>query len=90
MSVEVLAVGGPLLIGLAGIILRSRRGSSGFWDVLHELARGRVKAGLERERRATLVVMLERLPEAGLRVEDTAQGRRTVITGDLTENSPRR
>ncbi|MGO4459404.1 hypothetical protein AB4039_19215 [Streptomyces sp. M-16] len=87
MSVEVLtAVGVPVLLGLAGLILRSRRGSSNLWDVLHELARGRVKAGLERERRATLVVMLERLPGAGLRVEDTAQGRRTVIAGDTVEN----
>ncbi|MBW5481148.1 hypothetical protein [Streptomyces bambusae] len=90
MSVEVLAVGVPVLMGLIGLILRSRKGRTGLWDVLHELAQGRVKAGLERERRATLVVMLEQLPKAGLRVEDTVQGRRTVIAGDLTENSPRR
>ncbi|MFI1285193.1 hypothetical protein ACH4U5_31300 [Streptomyces sp. NPDC020858] len=90
MSVEVLAALAIPVLGLAGVILRSRRGGSGLWDVLHELARGRVKAGLERERRATLAVLLEQLPRVGLRVEDTAQGRRTVITGDLTENTPHR
>ncbi|MFF9673634.1 hypothetical protein ACF1GS_18345 [Streptomyces eurythermus] len=80
MSIEILAaVGGPTLLGLVGLILRSRAGSSDLWDVLHELARGRGKTGLERERRATLVVMLECLPRAAMRVEDTAQGQRTVI-----------
>lgn len=43
----------PALIGLVGVALRSRAGGSGLWDVLHELARGRSRAGLERERRAT-------------------------------------
>lgn len=91
VSIEVLmAVGVPLVLGLAGLVLRSRTGSSTFWDVLHELARGRSKAGLERERRATLVVMLERLPGVGLWVEDTAQGRRTVVDGTASDDPSRR
>ncbi|GAA1894153.1 hypothetical protein GCM10009716_00030 [Streptomyces sodiiphilus] len=82
MGVEVWMIVFPAVIGLAGLFLRSRAGSSNLWDVLHELARGRARVGLEREQRVTLEVMLERLPKAGLRMEDAQQGRRTVIAAD--------
>ncbi|GGP77980.1 hypothetical protein GCM10010278_65430 [Streptomyces melanogenes] len=85
---HLVALGVPVLLTVAGLILRSRAGSSNLWDVLHELARGRVNASMERERRATLVVMLERLPDSGLRVEDTEQGRRTVVPGERVGRRP--
>lgn len=83
-----------MLAVVTGVFLRARAssprsGASSLWDVLHELARARARVGLERERRATLVVMLEHLPNRGLRVEDTAQGRRTVIAGETGESLPR-
>ncbi|MCX4400040.1 hypothetical protein OG887_43960 (plasmid) [Streptomyces sp. NBC_00053] len=88
MNLEILiACGVPALAALAGLVLRPRHKGSNLWDVLHELARGRVGAGMERERRATLVVMLDRLPQTGVRVEDTAQGRRTVISGLVESRS---
>lgn len=92
MNVELMAVLIPALIALVGLFLRSRTGSSNHWDVLHELARGRVDAGIERERRATLRMMLERLPKDGVQVEDTDGrriGRRTVI-GVGTEQDDQR
>lgn len=58
MNADVLAVLIPAAIALAGVVLRSRVGSANHWDVLHELARGRVAAGLERERRATMQMVL--------------------------------
>lgn len=86
---DLVAVGVPVLLAAATLLLRSRAGRSNVWDVLHELAQGRVKIGMERERRATLVVMLERLPGTAMRVEDTAQGSRTVITGDQPKSRSR-
>ncbi|WP_206503212.1 hypothetical protein [Streptomyces chrestomyceticus] len=73
-------------IGVLGVLLRSRRGRSNLWDVLHELARGRASAAAERERRETLVEMLDRLPAGGGRVEDydaRGGGRTTVIGAPL-------
>ncbi|MFJ9822263.1 hypothetical protein ACIRU3_44990 [Streptomyces sp. NPDC101151] len=82
MNLEVLvSVGVPALAAVVGLGFRPRAGDANAWDVLHELARGRVRTGLERERRATLLVMLDRLPDNGVQVEDTAQGRRTIISG---------
>ncbi|MEV4975982.1 hypothetical protein [Streptomyces scopuliridis] len=82
MNVDLIAVLVPAVLALAGLLLRSRAGSSNLWDVLHELARGRVDAGIERERRATLRMMLERLPKDAVPVEDTDDretGRRAAI-----------
>jgi hypothetical protein len=83
VGIEVLhAAGGSaavFLLVLLGLVLRPRRNGVGLWDVLHELARGRTAGGMERERRATLTVMLRRLPDREVQVEDGAHGRRTVI-----------
>ena len=66
MNVDPLAVLVPMTITLTGLFLRSRTGSSNHWDVLHELARGRVAAGMERERRATLRMVAEGRREASV------------------------
>ncbi|MEV0982340.1 hypothetical protein [Streptomyces sp. NPDC049915] len=88
MSLDVLVpLGVSALAALVGLRVRRPEGGSSLWDVLHELARGRSRTGLERERRATLVVMLDRLPGKGVRMEDTAQGSRTVISGHVESRS---
>ncbi|MFV5995418.1 hypothetical protein ACNPQM_24030 [Streptomyces sp. NPDC056231] len=80
MGPEVLNVAGSsVAIVLLGLVLRPRKNGAGLWDVLHELARGRTANGMERERRATLSVLLRRLPDRRVQVEDVAHGRRTVI-----------
>ncbi|MDX2521594.1 hypothetical protein PV355_41810 [Streptomyces stelliscabiei] len=80
MGLEVLnAAGGSMTIVLLGLVLRPRKNGAGLWDVLHELARGRTASGMERERRATLSVLLRRLPDRRVQVEDVVHGRRTVI-----------
>ncbi|MFE5957036.1 MULTISPECIES: hypothetical protein [Streptomyces] len=73
------AAGGSVVIILLGLLLRPRKDGAGMWDVLHELARGRTASGMERERRATLSVLLRRLPDRRVQVEDVGHGRRTVI-----------
>ncbi len=80
MGPEVLnAAGGSVAVVLLGLILRPRKNGAGLWDVLHELARGRTASGMERERRATLSVLLRKLPDRRFQVEDVAHGRRAVI-----------
>lgn len=80
MGPEVLnAVGGTAAIMLLGLALRPRKNGVGLWDVLHELARGRTASGMERERRATLTVLLRKLPDRRVQLEDNRHGRRTVI-----------
>lgn len=73
------AAGGSAAIVLLGLILRPRKNGVGLWDVLHELARGWTASGMERERRATLSMLLRRLPDRRVQVEDVGHGRRTVI-----------
>jgi hypothetical protein len=73
------AASGSVVIVLLGLVLRPRKNGVGLWDVLHELARGRTASGMERERRATLSVLLRRLPDRRVQVEDVVHGRRTVI-----------
>ena len=57
----------------------ARKNGAGLWDVLHELARGRTASGMERERRATLSMLMRRLPDRRVQVEDVTHGRRMVI-----------
>lgn len=64
MTVELMGILAPAVVAVIGLVVRCRHGSSSHWDVLHELARGRVRAGLERERRATLRVILDRMPDS--------------------------
>jgi hypothetical protein len=89
---HLVAVGSSPLVMLVGLLVRPRGGRSNLWDVLHELARSRGGAGLERERRATLEVLLERLPDSHVRIEDSdgpRGGRRTVINREAAEDGPR-
>lgn len=89
MNVDLIAVLVPAVLALMGLLLRSRAGSSNLWDVLHELARGRVDAGIERERRATLRMMLERLPKDAVTVNDVdgrQTGRRTALGSAAQDN----
>lgn len=74
MGVDALVVLVPGVSVAAGLLLRSRLGSSNLWDVLHELARGRVRAGLERERRLTLLMLLPSL--LGVSTEQARKGSR--------------
>jgi hypothetical protein len=69
MRVDALAILAPGVIAVLGLLLRSRAGSSNLWDVMHELARGRVRTGLERERRVTLGVLLPYLDASAEREE---------------------
>ncbi|MGP3690310.1 hypothetical protein ACTVZO_37400 [Streptomyces sp. IBSNAI002] len=64
MTLELMGILAPAVVAVIGLVLRCRHGSSSHWDVLHELARGRVRTGLERERRATLRVILDRMPDS--------------------------
>ena len=67
----------PGVIALVGVLLRIgvRRGRSGPWEVLHELARGRRETAAERERRDTIVQVLELLDAGGRFDEVDEQGR---------------
>lgn len=64
MTVELMGILAPTVVAAIGLVVRCRHGSSSHWDVLHELARGRARMGLERERRATLRVFLDRMPDS--------------------------
>jgi hypothetical protein len=70
------------LIGSGAVIalglttrLMSRRGRPGMWEILLELAKGRAAAASERERRATTVEILDRLPHGG-RVDEVDESGR--------------
>ncbi|MFJ4713485.1 hypothetical protein [Streptomyces sp. NPDC088785] len=76
-----------LLVGLA-MRLPSRRGHPGLWDVLLELAKGRATAASERERRATAVEVLERLPDGGRMHEVDERGRRRTYEVALATKGP--
>lgn len=68
-------------IAVLGLLLRwgRRRDRLGPWDVLQELARGRCAVTAERERRATVVQMLDRM-DAGGRVDEVDEhGRRRTF-----------
>lgn len=66
--------GGMLALGLT-IRLLSRRGRPGLGEILLELAKGRAAAASERERRATTVEILDRLPHGGRVDELDGSGR---------------
>ncbi|MFJ2007984.1 hypothetical protein [Streptomyces chartreusis] len=53
----------------------SRRGRPGLGEILLELAKGRAAAASERERRATTVEILDRLPHGG-RVDEVDENGR--------------
>lgn len=76
-----------LLVGLT-MRLASQRGRPGLWEVLLELAKGRTTAASERERRATAVEVLERLPDGGRMYEVDERGRqRTYEVALATKRS---
>ncbi|MFF4427438.1 hypothetical protein ACFY04_43200 [Streptomyces sp. NPDC001549] len=79
MGTEIAAIVGSGVLAVLGLLLRSRPGRTGLWEVLGELARGRTAAATERERRATVLEVLDRLPTGGRLVEVDERGcRRTV------------
>ena len=69
-------IGSGVLLAL-GLTTRlmSRRGRPGLWEILLELAKGRAAAASERERRATTVEILDRLPHGGRIDEVDESGR---------------
>ena len=76
MGAGLAAITGTGALTIIGLLLRSRAGSAGLWEVLGELARGRTAAMAERERRATMVEVLDRLTEGGRLVEIDERGKR--------------
>ncbi|MFD4610024.1 hypothetical protein ACFWOT_18375 [Streptomyces sp. NPDC058440] len=70
----VIGSGGVIALGLI-IRLMSRRGRPGLGEVLLELAKGRAAAVSERERRATTMEILDRLPHGG-RVDEVDESGR--------------
>lgn len=67
-----------LALGLAArLIIRCK--SAGLSEVLLEFVRGRMAAAAERERRATMVEVLERLHNGGRLEETDASGRQRAI-----------
>ncbi|WP_324790410.1 hypothetical protein [Streptomyces sp. H51] len=62
--------------------LMSRRGHTGLGEILLELARARSAAASERERRATTVEILDRLPHGGRvdEVDDSGRQRTYEVT----------
>lgn len=91
MGVDLSAAVLPALITGAGLLLRCR-GGRGLWDILHESVRGRSAARVERERRATLQMVLERLPHGEVRVEDSDGhgGRHRTVISNREERLDRR
>jgi len=79
MGAGMAAITGTGLLTLIGLLVRSRPGRIGLWEVLGELARGRTVAAAERERRATMVEVLNRLPPGGRIVELDERGCRRSV-----------
>jgi len=72
--VTVIGSGAVLVLGLTTRLM-SGRGRPGLWEILLELAKGRTAAASERERRATMVEILDRLPQGG-RVDEVDESGR--------------
>lgn len=60
-------------------LLFAGAGAGGLWGVLRLLIRGRNAVALERERRATTVATLERLPPGARIIEHDGSGRSQLI-----------
>ena len=64
---------------MLGLLLTASAGAGGLWGVLRLVIRGRNAVALERERRATTIATLERLPPGARIMERDAYGRSQLI-----------
>ncbi|MFJ9634861.1 hypothetical protein ACIRU8_44945 [Streptomyces sp. NPDC101175] len=92
MGGEVATIAGSGAVFVLGLAVRlmSRRGSTGLGEILLELARGRAAAASERERRATTVEILDRLPHGGRVDEVDENGRQRTYEVTPARKRPRR
>jgi hypothetical protein len=92
MGAEVATMVGSGAVFALGLAMRlmSRRGRTGLGEILLELARGRAAAASERERRATTVEILDRLPHGGRVDEVDESGRQRTYEVAPAGKRPRR
>jgi hypothetical protein len=67
------------IVGLAVAAAAARRCWPNLFGVIQTLAQGRVEVALERERRATLALILDRLPPGGNVTHRDALGQERII-----------